>query len=115
MNRIRLATPEEVETIKDQCDLDSTCVVLALDTQKGTGFGVQRVATEIDPIIIPNDWDNRLRVMLWRDLETVVWAQGAKSYYFNIHETDTEWIKVMKNWGAEQVSTAPEFRFKKAL
>jgi len=115
MNRIRLATPEEVESIKDKCDLDATCVVLALDTQRGTAFGVQRVATEIDPIIVPDNWDNRARVIFWRDLETVVWSQGAKSYYFNVHEADKSWIEVMKNWGAEQVSTAPEFRFKKVL
>lgn len=115
MNRLRLATPEEVEKIKDQSDLDQTCVVFALDTQKGTALGVQRVATEIDPIIVPKEWDNRSRSIFWRDLETAIWAQGAKSVYFNIAVNDVEWIKVMKNYGAEQVSLQPEFRFKKVL
>jgi len=116
MQRIRLATPEEVVQIQDKCDLDDTCIVYALDSNhKGVAFGVRRLAAEIDPIIVPEAWDNRLRQIFWRDLETATWAQGVKHYYFNVHTADQQWIDVMKNWGAEQVSTAPEFRFKKVL
>jgi hypothetical protein len=115
MNRIRLATPEECEGIKAKADLDETCTVFALDSGKGTAFGVRRIATEIDPIIVPDEWDTRLRVIFWRDLETATWAQGAASYYFNVHCDDKEWMDNLIKWGAEKTSTAPEFRFKKLL
>jgi hypothetical protein len=115
MNRIRLATQEEVETIKDRSDLDETCVVMALDTQKGTGLAVRRLCIEVDPMFPGDTWDTRLRAMFTRDLETVMAAQGAKSYYFNVAADDEKWINVVKTWGAEQVSVAPMLRFKRSL
>lgn len=115
MQRIRLATPEEVESIKDKSDLDSGCVVFALDTQAGTGLAVRRVCTEIDPMIPAPDWDTKLRAMFTRDLETILWGQGGGSYYFNIDAEDKKWQHVVKTWGAEQVSVTPVLRFKRTL
>lgn len=115
MNRIRLATPEEVEKIKDQSDLDSGCSVMALDTHKGTGLAVRRICNEIDPMVAGSDWDTRLRALFVRDLETVMAAQGVQHYYFNVDVADEAWIGVVKNWGAEQVSPVPMLRFKRTL
>jgi len=116
MNRIRLATEEEVKSIQDTSDLDSTCSVLALDTTKGTAFAVRRFATELDPVITPNDWEPRSKILFYRDLETHLWSQGVLSYYFNVQaEGNDEWLAFLKKWGAEKVSTEPEFRFKKVL
>src|SRR3974390_2573354 len=115
MNRIRLATVDECEVIKAKADLDQSCNVFALDTGKGTGYAVRRVATEIDPLIAAPDWDLRLRVLFYRDLETACWAQGATSYYFNVHADDKEWLDTFEKWGAVRTSTAPEYRYKKSL
>jgi hypothetical protein len=124
MNRVRLATQDECEAIKATADLDPTCTVFALDTPKGTGFAVRRIATELDPVIAAPDWDMRARTLFFRDLETVVWSQGAPSYYFNVHAPlpdspeateNQNWINFLVKWGAQRTSTAPEFRFKKNL
>ena len=115
MNRIRLATQDECEVIKNGADLDQTCTVFALDTAKGTGFAVRRLATEIDPLISPEGWDLRARVLFFRDLETAIWAQGIPAYYFNVHADEQDWINTVEKWGAQRTSTAPEFRYKKVL
>jgi len=115
MNRIRLATAEEVESIKAKSDLNTGDVVFALDTQKGVGLAVRRLATEIDPMVPGIEWDTKLRAMFTRDLETVLFSQGGTHYYFNVDAEDTDWQHVVKTWGAEQVSIKPVLRFKRTL
>jgi hypothetical protein len=115
MNRIRLATQEEVDSIKPNADLDNGCTVFALDTQKGTGLAVRRLCFEVDPMFPAEQWDTKLRAMFTRDLETVMAAQGTERYYFNVNADDEKWIQVVKTWGAEQVSVAPMLRFKRTL
>jgi hypothetical protein len=114
MKRIRLATAEEVESIKDVSDLDQGCNVFALDTAAGTGLAVRRMCQEIDPLITPG-WNPRQRSLFIRDIETVLHAQGGTSYYFNVDPDDSEWIGFIKGWGAEQVSPQPMLRFKRTL
>ena len=115
MNRIRLATTEEVESIKDKSDLDTGDIVFALDTHKGTGLAVRRVCTEIDPMFPAPDWDTRMRAMFTRDLESVLWAQGGTHYYFNIDAEDKDWQLVAETWGASKVSPVPMIRYKRTL
>ena len=115
MNRIRLATTEEIESIKSTSDLDATCSVLALDAQSGTAFAVVRTPVEVDPVYFPENWTTRLKAMFMRDVETVLSAKGATSYYYNIKVSDTDWINAVESWGGVRTSAAEEFRFKKLL
>ena len=115
MKRIRPATIEEIESIKDRSDLDVGCNVLALETTLGTGLAVRRICNEIDPMISPDAWTLRQRIFFIRDLETVLAAQGVPYYYFNVGADEQPWIDTIKEWGAEQVSKKPELRFKKIL
>jgi len=115
MKRIRLANETEIDSIKDRSDLDVGCNVIALDTVLGTGFAVRRVCNEIDPVISPDGWNLRQRVFFMRDLETMMAAQGVTHYYFNVGADEQLWINTVTEWGAEQVSTKPEYRFKKLL
>jgi hypothetical protein len=117
INRIRVATLEEVKSIESVSDCQVGCTVLALDTPSGVMKAVIRNAVEIDPVIYPEP-DNlsmRMRAMFWRDLETVLAAQGASKYYFNVHVTNKAMCDTVKTWGAVQQSTEPEFRFMKVL
>ncbi len=115
MNRIRLASVEEVESIKDKSDLDTGDVVFALDTQKGVGLAVRRVCTEIDPMFPGAEWDTRLRAMFTRDLETVIFSQGGTHYYFNVDAEDKDWQHVVETWGATKVSPQPMIRYKRTI
>lgn len=117
MNRLRLATEEEIAKIKDTSDLGPTCYVLALDTQQGTILGVVRMPVEVDPVYFPEGLSDKLKLFFMRDIETHLSAKGAMSYYFNIvaSEENQAWIDTAKNFGAQQVSKVPELRFMKPL
>ena len=116
MNRVRLATEAEIESIKETTDLEAgACLVYALDTQKGVPLAVRRLCTEIDPMVVPSEFGTKLKSLFIRDLETLLWSQGVVSYYFNVDANDTEWQEYVKHWGAEQVSAIPMLRFKRTL
>lgn len=116
MNRIRLATVEEIETIKAIGDLDATSMVLALTTEQGVPLAVVRTVVEVDPVVYPEGFNNRLKLVFQRDIETVLAAKGVGRYYFNVHASNTSMLEVgIKNLGATQVSKEPELRFVKAL
>lgn len=114
MERIRLATEKEVESILEVADLTNGDVVYGLTTQNGVGLAVRRLAIEIDPMVTPG-WNSRQRLLFIRDIETVLHAQGASHYYFNVDPDDQEWIGFVKGIGAEQVSPKPLLRFKRTL
>jgi hypothetical protein len=115
MDRLRVATEPEIEQIRSRADLDPTCVVLALNTQAGVPLAVVRLAVEVDPVVFPEGFPDRLKAVFQRDIETYLAAKGVAHYYFNIDAVDETWQTVAKTWGAEQVSVVPEIRFKKAL
>lgn len=110
-DRIRLATPEEVEVIKKQADLTPHSTVWAF----GESRAVVRTAMEIDPVIWgENCPDIRKGWFIW-GLENMLRGAGASEYYFNIHTDDKKFLSIAEGFGAENISKAPEFRFKKAL
>lgn len=115
MQHLRLATPEEIEKIKLESDLDSTCKVLALDTAMGTAVAVIRVPVEVDPAFYPEGFGVKQIAMFTHDIENYLWAQNVGAYYFNVNPADEKWISIIKNWGCEQVSKQPDLRFKKGL
>jgi len=115
MKRLRLATPEEIESIKSDSDLDPTCLVVALDTQGGTALAVIRTVCEVDPVHYPKDFSDRMKLIFIRDVETFLSAKGVGSYYYNLPADDTTYQETMKHYGAEVVSKAPELRFKVML
>lgn len=115
LQRIRLAKQEEIDKIKEFSDLNGG-VVFALDTPEGPALAVIRTAVEVDPVIYPEGMSSKMKLIFQRDIETVLSAQGAASYYYNIHTDNQEAIHVAEHsFGAVRTSTAPEFRFKKVL
>lgn len=116
MERLRLATQEEIEALKDKLgDIDGTTQPLALTTQAGNPVAIIRAAVEMDPVLFPEDFPDRLKAVFVRDIETHLAAKGVPYYFFNVAADDEKWQSVIKNWGAEAVSPVPEIRFKKVL
>ena len=115
MERVRLATIEEVEKIKDEADLIPTSSVFALDTTKGPIFGVRRIVNELDPVFLPEGTDRRMKVVFARDMANGLWFQGVTEMYFNVDASDIEWQKNVEGFGAERTSKSPEFRYKLVL
>ncbi len=115
MNIPRLATEAEVESIKDKAALDSSCTAIAWDTEKGTVLAVIRRPIELDPVIFPESFPDKLKYFFWLLEATGLKHQGADCFYFNIKADDASMLKVAESLGAEPISEAPEIRFKKAL
>lgn len=112
MDKIRLATPEEVEKIREYSDITPTSTVI---TFGGKDFAVLRQVYELDPVIFDPETTDRRKLFFLTNLETAARLQGMNELYFNIHDDDSQWKEVAKNWGAEPTSKAPEIRFKKVL
>jgi hypothetical protein len=116
LERLRLATPEEIEALKDKLgDIDASTQPIALTTQAGSPVAIIRAAVEVDPVIFPENFPDRLKAVFVRDVETHLAAKGVPYYYFNVAADDEKWQSVIKTWGAQAVSPVPEIRFKKVL
>jgi hypothetical protein len=115
INRIRVATPEEVKGIAEHSDLGPGCTVLALDTPEGVAFAVVRTVVEVDPVLYPEKMSARMKAIFQRDVETVLAAQGVQAYYFNIKADNEGMLAVANTLGAAAMSVGPEIRFKKVL
>src|SRR6185312_5391131 len=116
-SNFRLATPEEIETIKDHADLGQGCTVLAWDNgDKGADLVVLRTAIEADPLFWSEGTSASRKLVFLAILENLLKFQfGASAYYFNVHESDSEWRSILEKLGAHPTSTAPEFRYKKPI
>lgn len=114
---IRLATPEEVQSIAETADLTPHSAVYAFDNHK-TGkpdLAVVRQCVEIDPMCLAPDSNTARQVAFVWSLQNTLRAFGNTEFYFSVKPSDTEWLRNISKWGAQQVSTEPELRFRKNL
>lgn len=114
MKPIRLATPEEIKRIAPVADLHDGTTALAFGDGDDTDFAVIRNAMEIDPLMCAGNNPKRKALFVWA-LENMLRFQGLKQYYFNVAPDEQPWIETVEKWGAVQVSTQPEIRFRKDL
>jgi hypothetical protein len=114
---LRLANPDEVESIRAMSDLEPPCVVMAEDTPDGTHLAVARFCLEVDPVFFAPESKAKGKVLFMQSVEGYLHALGNLAYYFNINADviNERWRDVVKAFGAEQVSPVPELRFKKIL
>lgn len=110
---IRPATSQEVEELikAGNCDIMPGTVVVKM----GEHTAVLRTVLELDPLLMaPGASDREKAIFIW-GIENFLRCSGTLAYYFNLHTDDETWNQVVESWGAKKTSTAPEFRFKKAL
>ena len=116
MNLLREATAEEVSRIAETADLGPGCIVVALDIPDETILGVVRTCVEVDPIHFGKA-STRWKLIFMRDVATYLIGKGAPAYYFNVSasEETQSFRDALGTFKAEQVSSAPELRFKKEI
>ena len=108
---IRMATPEEVESIMKGSDLTPLARVVAFEKN----LAVIRPTVEVDPLVIdPESPRHKRALMLW-GIEQILRFQGNTEYYFNVATDNTEFIEDVVKLGCEQTSLKPEYRFKRVL
>lgn len=111
MDPIVLATPEQVERIKKEADLNASAIVYAM----GEDLIVFKHQLLLDPVFFEEDSSPSRRLMLIWGMENILRSTGADAYYFNIRAEDEKWKHVSETHGAEQISQGPEYRMKKLL
>ena len=115
MDKIRLATPEEINGIKDTADLDFAQAVYAMGEPGEADLAVLKTVPELDPAVFRDQTDTRRKVQFLWGLENILRVAGLKAYYFNADAKDQKWRKVIDSWGAEQLSPVEEIRYKRVL
>lgn len=110
LDKIRLATSEEIEKISSQSDLTPTSRVLAM----GDSLAVWRIANEIDPVYFNSASNSQKYMFIW-GIENILRGSGATEFYFNVPLKDTHYQQIVEHFGAVPTSKEPEFRYKITL
>jgi hypothetical protein len=113
MRHIRLATTEEIDSIRDKADLmpDNTHV-LALDADKGSpDIAVVRRCVEVNPVIYGSETNDLRRVRFIYSLEERLLGAGVDRYYSQFDASKEDYMKVMEHYGFERISPQPEYRY----
>jgi len=110
LEKIRLATPEEIEGIAKDSDLTPMSRVVV----SGDIKAVWRVTNELDPVFF-GESSNQKRVLFFYGMENMLKGAGATEFYFNVPVTDEPYQKVLEHLGAQRTSKEPEYRYKVVL
>lgn len=116
MEKIRLATPDEIKAIEDRIGSPLRRDVWAFPSKNNpSDFAVVRNCIELDPVIFaPSTDDRRKYLMIW-GMENILKGAGVQEYYFNVHVADERWNQVVQGWRAERTSKEPEYRYRMEL
>lgn len=108
LEKIQLATPEEIKAIEHNSNLTPTCRVLKM----GKMLAVWRIANEIDPLHINGEPIQKAYRFLW-GMENILRGAGATEYFYNISADDTTYQKAIEeHFGAERLSKQPDYRYR---
>lgn len=107
MEKIRLATEEEVKEIATESNLTPMSRVLAMGEMRA----VWKVTHELDPVFFNGAPKPRMYKFLW-GIENILKGAGLTEYFFNVPADDVDYHKVLEHLGAERQSKQPDFRFK---
>lgn len=107
LEKIRLATPEEVTEIEANSNLTRTCTVMKM----GELTGVWRVANELDPVHVNGAPTQKLYKFLW-GMENIMRGAGVTEYFFNVPADDLKYHRILEDLGAQRLSKQPDYRFR---
>lgn len=107
LEKIRLATPEEVEEIQTEANLTPMSKVLSMGKIKG----VWRVAHELDPVMFNGEPTQKVYKFIW-GVENIMRGAGCTEYFYNTPANDTHYHKILEDLGAQRLSKEPEYRWR---
>lgn len=107
LEKIRLATPEEIKEIEHNSNLTPMSRVLAM----GEIRGVWRMANELDPVHFNGATPGRMYKFMW-GVENIMRGAGVTEYFFMTPADDTKYHKILEELGAERLSKQPDYRWR---
>lgn len=112
LERLRLATQEEIDSIVKEADLTASSRVLV----QGSSKAVWRICNEIDPMFYEEGTSNQQKGLFINNLQNFLIGAGASEFYFNIPVADEVTPQLLtSHFGAQRTSKEPEYRYKITL
>lgn len=114
---VRLATPEEVEKIRETSDLtNATSVWVWPNEGKDSDMAVVRNCLEIDPMHFGKDSGHQRKALWGWTLFNMLRSNGVKEIYFNIDAEGMEdFTSILEKMGASRTTAKPQYRFRMNL
>lgn len=108
LDKIRLATQEEIREIEKGANLTPHCSVWKM----GEITGVWRTAHELDPVIRNGASDRKLWMFLW-GMENLLRGSGATEYFYQVPVEDKTYQQaVEEHLGGQRLSKQPDYRYR---
>jgi hypothetical protein len=107
VDKIRVATEEEIKEIAGESNLIPMSKVLAMGKMRA----VWKVCNELDPVFFADAPKALMYKFLW-GIENIFKGMGLSEYYFNVPADDTKYHQLLEHLGAERQSKQPDFRYK---
>jgi len=115
MNKLRLATEEEIDKIANKSHFTSRYTVFAMDQKGEPDIAVVREAVMLDPVFFSKDGNIYSKARFMEHLEERLAGAGIPEVYYQISAADIHWQRIVEAWGAVKVSGEPEFQYKRSL
>jgi hypothetical protein len=107
LERIRLATPEEIKEIEPNSNLTPMSKVLVMGDMKA----VWRVAHELDPVHFNGAPVQKMYKFLW-GIENIMAGSGVSEYFFQTPADDPQYHRILEELGAQKLSKQPDYRWR---
>ena len=107
LEKIRMATPAEVESISAKSNLNPMSRVLAM----GDSLAVWKIVHELDPVVLNGGNTAKFYKFVW-GIENIMRGSGVDAYHFQCPVGNKEYQKIIEEFGGERISTEPQFRYK---
>src|SRR5258708_4282108 len=107
LEKIRLATQEEVTEIEANSNLTPMSKVLAMGDIKA----VWRVANELDPVHFNGASTPKMYKFLW-GVENIMRGAGVTEYFFNTPADDPTYHRILEELGGQRLSKQPDYRWR---
>jgi hypothetical protein len=107
LEKIRLATPEEVAEIEPNSNLTAMSKVLVMGDMKA----VWRVAHELDPVHFNGAPVTKMYKFLW-GIENIMRGAGVTEWFCNTPADDPRYHRIIEDLGAQKLSKQPDYRWR---
>lgn len=107
LDKIRLATPDEIKSIESNSNLTPACSVWKM----GEITGVYRMTHELDPVHFNGAPLQKVYKFLW-GMENMARGAGVTEIFFNTAADDPHYHRILQELGAERTSKQPDYRWR---
>jgi hypothetical protein len=107
LEKIRMATPEEISEVAKESNLTKLSQVLVMGEMKA----VWKVVNELDPVFLNGASPQRFYKFIW-GIENIMRGAGVDAYHFTVPVADENYLRIVEEFGGERTNKEPSHRYK---